>query len=150
MPRDICPFETGKGTHADVVELREQKRIDEVSAIDCELWIIDGLLRDLQPRWARAEKTTATSPVELGFQFLCASHEIRQMSPKQIMTFNHIRVALFDERSESPKRASLRFLDVLWIDNDQFFPAGVVRDCNAHQMIVVALERQHFELHSFQ
>ena len=150
MPRDIRSFETGKRTHSDVVKLREQKRINEMPAIDCELRIIDGLLRDLEPRWPRSEKAAATSPIELGFHFFRAGNEQRQMNPKQIMTFDHIRIALFDERSESPKRVSFGFLDVFWIDNDQFFPAGVVRDCNAHDVIVVAFKRQHFELHSFQ
>src|SRR5882762_6563274 len=101
MTRDIHPFETCKRTHPNIVELREQKRIDEMPAIDCELWIIDGLLRDLESRWARAEKTAAASPVELGFQFLSATHEIRQIEPEQVVTFDHIRVALFDQRGES-------------------------------------------------
>ena len=34
MPRDICPFETGQGTHPDIVELREQERINEMPAIE--------------------------------------------------------------------------------------------------------------------
>src|SRR2546423_12057551 len=115
-------------------------------AIDCELWIIDGLLRNLESRWTGAQETAAASPIEFGFQLLCASDEIRQINPKQIMTFDHIRVALFDERGESLKRVALRFLNVFWIDNQQFFPAGVVRDCNAHDVIALAFERQHFEL----
>src|SRR5436309_10127151 len=150
MPCDIRPFETGKRTHSDIVKLREQKRINEMPAIDCEFRIIDSLLRDLESRRPRAEKTAASSPVEFGFQFLCATDEIRQIEPEQVVTFDHIRVALFDKRGESLERVALRFLDVVWIDYEQFFPAGVIRDCNAHEMIVVALERQHFELNSFQ
>src|ERR1051325_919660 len=100
MPGDIGPFETGKRTHPDVIELRQQKRIDEMLAIDCELRIVDGLLCDLESRWPRPEKTAAASPVELGFQFLCAIDEIRQMNPEQIMTFDHIRVAFLDERGK--------------------------------------------------
>src|ERR1043166_108690 len=128
MPRDIGALETGKRTHSDIVKLREQERINEMPAIDCEFRIIDGLLRDLESRWTRAEKTAAASPVELGFQFLCATDEIRQIEPEQVVTFDHIRVALFDQRGESLQRVALRFLDVLRIDNEQFFPAGVVRD----------------------
>src|SRR5206468_2173988 len=129
MPRDICPFETGQGTHPDIIELREQERINEMPAIDCEFRIIDGLLRDLQSRRTRPQKSAGfcravalakagASPVELGFQFLCATDEIRQIEPEQVMTFDHIRVALFDERSESPQRVALRFLNIIWIDND--------------------------------
>src|SRR5262249_34755011 len=150
MPRDICPFETGEGTHPDIVKLREQKRIDEVAAIDCELWIIDGLLCDLESRRARAQKTAAAPPVELGLQLLCATYEIRQIEPEQVVTFDHVRVALFDKRGKSPERVSFRLLNGVWIDNDEFFPTRVVRDCNAHDVIVAAFERQHFELHSFQ
>src|SRR5438034_5379451 len=126
MPRDICSFEAGKRTHSDIIELREQKRIDEMPAIDCELWIIDGLLRDLESRRARPQKSAGfchavalakagASPVELGFQLPCATDEIRQIEPEQVMTFDHIRVALFDERSESPQRVALRFLNIIWI-----------------------------------
>src|SRR6266404_7769662 len=161
MPGDIRPFEAGKRTHPDVIELRQQKRIDEMPATDCKFRIIDGLLRDLQSRRTRPQKSAGfcravalakagASPVELGFQFLCATDEIRQIEPEQVVTFDYIRIALFDERGESLQRVALRFLKVFWIDNDQFFPAGVVGDCNAHDMIVVAFKRQHFELHSFQ
>src|SRR5207244_1193113 len=150
MPCDIRPFETGKRTHSDIVKLREQKRINEMPAIDCEFRIIDSLLRDLESRRPRAEKTAASSPVEFGFQFLCATDEIRQIEPEQVVTFDHIRIALLDERGKPLQRVSLGFIDAIWIDNDQFFPAGVVRNCNAHDMIVGTFERQHFELHSYQ
>src|SRR6266581_6897603 len=104
MPRDICSFEAGKRTHPDVIELRQQKRIDEMPATDCKFRIIYGLLRDLQSRRTRPQKSAGfcravalakagASPVEFGFQFLCPTNEIRQMNPKQIMTFDHIRVA---------------------------------------------------------
>ena len=49
MLRDIDPLEAGQAAHADVVELREQKGVDEMPAIDGELRIIDRLLRDLEP-----------------------------------------------------------------------------------------------------
>src|SRR5262249_26784436 len=144
MPCDISPFEACKRTHPHVVKLRQQKRINEVPAIDCKLRIIDGLLRDLESRRPRAEKTATASPVELGFELLCATNEIREMNPKQIMTFDHIRVALLNERGEPLERITLGFLNVFWINDDQFFPAGVVRDCNAHDVIAVAFGRQHF------
>src|SRR4029077_13736309 len=118
MPRNIRSFETSKRTHPDVVELREQKRVDEMPAIDCKFRIIDGLLRDLQSRRPRAEKTPAAPPVELGFQLLRAGDEIRQMNPKQIMTFDHIRIPLFHDRSEPLESVALRFLNVVWIDNN--------------------------------
>ena len=49
MPSDIRSFESCERTHADVVELRQQKCVDEMAAIDRELRVIDSLLRDLQP-----------------------------------------------------------------------------------------------------
>src|SRR5438874_189765 len=73
------------------------------------------------------------------------------------MAFDYIRIALFDECGESPERVSLGFLYVVRIDNDQFFPAAVVRQRDAYQMIVIAGViptprgyRKHFELHAFQ
>src|SRR5437868_8426348 len=117
MPRDIRPFETSKRTHPDIVKLREQKRINEMPAIDCELRIIDGLLRDLEPRWPRSEKAAATSPIELGCHFFRAGNEQRQMNPIQIMTFDHIRMPLVDERSDSTTRVSLGFLVAFCIVN---------------------------------
>jgi hypothetical protein len=45
---NIDPFETGQAAHSHVVELRQQKRIDEVPAIDAELWVIDRLFSDLK------------------------------------------------------------------------------------------------------
>ena len=60
-------------------------------------------------------------------------------------------------RGESSERVSFRFFYVARIDNDQFFPAGVVRQSDAHHVIVVAgvipTRRdysEHFELHAFQ
>src|SRR5215471_10185481 len=52
VARHIDAIETGKRAHADVVKLREQKCIDEVPAIDVELRLIDGFLRDLKSRRA--------------------------------------------------------------------------------------------------
>src|SRR6266498_3991690 len=118
MPCDIRPFETGKRTHPNIVKLREQKRIDEMPAIDCEFRIIDRLLCDLESRRPRAEKTATASPVELGYQFLCATGQIRQIGPEQVVTFDHIRIALFDERGKPLQRVSLGFLNVVRINND--------------------------------
>ena len=155
MPRDISPFETRKRTHRDIVKLREQKRIDEVSAIDCELRIIDCLLCDLESRRTRAGKTAAAPPVELGFQLLCATDEIGYIEAEQVVAFDHIWTAVLDEGRESLECVSLGFFDVVSIDNDQFFPAGVVRERDAHDVIFVAGlidsgYREHFDLHSFQ
>jgi len=49
MPGDIRALKTSERTHAHIVKLRQQKRIDEMAPIDCELRIIDGFLRNLQP-----------------------------------------------------------------------------------------------------
>ena len=49
MPRHIDAVKSGQGPHPDIIKLREQKGVDKMPAIDGELWIIDGLLRDLEP-----------------------------------------------------------------------------------------------------
>ena len=71
------------------------------------------------------------------------------------MAFDYVRIAFFDKCGESPERVSLGFFYVVRIDNDQFFPAGVVRERDAHDVIVVAGVTdpgysEHFELHAFQ
>ena len=71
------------------------------------------------------------------------------------MAFDYIRIAFFDKCGESPERVSLGFFYVVRIDNNQFFPAGVVRERDAHDVIVVAGVtasgyRKHFELHAFE
>src|SRR6266480_5984795 len=48
MPCDIGALESGQGSHADVVELCEQKRIDEMASLDSKFWVIDCLLSNLQ------------------------------------------------------------------------------------------------------
>ena len=45
----IDPLEAGQAAHADIVKLREQEGVDEMPSIDREFWIIDCLLRDLDP-----------------------------------------------------------------------------------------------------
>src|SRR5439155_19502371 len=81
------------------------------------------------------------------------------MEPKEIVPLNHIRIALFDQARQMFKRGALRLLDIFWIDNDQLFPAGVVRKRNAHDMInwieISGLgyrigEGENFELHPLQ
>src|SRR5919198_446345 len=47
------------------------------------------------------------------------------------------------------------FLKIVWIDNDQFFPPGVVRERDANDVIVIAGVSatgygKHFDLHSLQ
>src|SRR4029453_9783989 len=154
MPGDICPFEPCERTHADVVKLRQQKCVNEMAAIDRELWIIDGFLRDLQSRWTRAEKTATASPIEFGLQLLRAGDKVGEMNTEQIVALDHIGIAFFDQCGESPERVSFRFFYVVRIDNDQFIPAGVVRERDAHRVIVVAGvtagSSEHFELYAFQ
>src|SRR5215470_13721144 len=118
MSGNIRSFETCKGPHADVVKLRQQKGIDEMAAIDSELRIIDSLFGDLQPRRPRAKKTATASPVEFGFQLFRARDKIGEMNTKQIMTFNYIRIAFFDECGKSPQRVPFGFFYVLRTDDD--------------------------------
>ena len=51
------------------------------------------------------------------------------------MTLDHIGIALFDHGRELFKRISFRFLNVLWIDNQQFLPARIVGERDAHDVI---------------
>ena len=79
MPRDINAFEAGKRAHADVVKLRQKKGVDEMAAIDRELGVIDGFLRDLEPRWARTQESPTPSPIQLGFRFARARDKVGQI-----------------------------------------------------------------------
>src|SRR5438132_2032012 len=44
VARDVSPLEPRQRAHSDIVKLREQKRVHEMAAIDCELRIIDCFL----------------------------------------------------------------------------------------------------------
>ena len=134
--RHVDPLEAGEAAHADIVKLREQKRVDEMPAIDRELRIIDRLLRDLEPRGTRAEETAAPSPIEFHFRFARAGHEIRQIEAKEVMAFDHIGVAFLDDGGQALERGALGFFHVGRIDHDQFFPAAVIGERNAHEVIV--------------
>ena len=48
----VDPLEARQAAHADIVELREQKGVDEMTAFHGELWIIDCLLSDLESQWS--------------------------------------------------------------------------------------------------
>src|SRR5438045_9689627 len=104
MLRDIAPLESGKRTHPDVVELREQIGVDEVPAIDRELRIIDRLLRNLEPGRSGAQKPTAPAPVELGFRLACPAHEERQIELEKVVSLDHVRIALLDQAGEALDR----------------------------------------------
>ena len=69
------------------------------------------------------------------------------MNAKQIVAFDHVRIAFSDQLSQSLKRVFLGFVTVVWIDNNQFFPVGVVGKRDAHDVFVIG---ENFELHSFQ
>src|ERR1700730_9641540 len=141
MPRDIGSLKAGERAHADIVDLREQERVDEVPALHGELRIIDRLLRDLEPRRPRTQKTAAPPPIELRFHLLRACDQIRQIEPEQVVAFDYVRVALFDNTRQSLNGRMLRFLDVFWIDHDEFFPPGIVRERDAHEAIILALRK---------
>ena len=85
--------------HADIVKLREQKRVDEVPAIDAELRIIDRLLRDLQSRRTRAQETAAAAPIQFHFRFARARDQIGQIEAKEIVAFDYVRIAFLDNCS---------------------------------------------------
>src|SRR5262249_1754242 len=118
MSGDIRAFEPCERTHADIVKLRQQERIDEMAAIDRELRIIDGFLCDLQPLRTRAKKAATAAPIEFGLQLLRAADKIGEMNTEQIMAFDYVRIAFFDECGESSERISFRFFYVVRIDDD--------------------------------
>ena len=68
------------------------------------------------------------------------------------MAFDYVRIAFFDEFGESPERVSLGFFHIVRIDNDQFIPAGVVRQSDAHDVIGVTGPSygKHLNLHSLE
>ncbi len=125
-------------------------------AIDGELRIIDCLLRDLEPRRTRTEEAAAASPIEFHFRFARARDQIRQVEAKEVMAFDHIGIAFLDDRGQAFERGPLRFLHLGRIDHDQFFPAAVIRERNAHDVIgrlrrvgnvgFAADKRKNFEL----
>src|ERR1051326_86526 len=122
MLGNISTFEAGETPHPDVIKVREQKRVDEMSPIDTEFWVIDCFFRNLQPRGARTEETAAPSPIECHFRFPGSSDQIRQIEPKQIMTFDHIRIALLDYRGKPLECFAFRLLGIGGINQDQFIP----------------------------
>src|SRR5438552_430323 len=77
MPRNIDNFKTGECPHADIVKLRQEKRIDEMAAIDRKLRVIDCFLRNLESRWTGAQKSAAAPPVKFCFRFPGARNQIR-------------------------------------------------------------------------
>src|SRR5437763_12842730 len=100
MLRDIRPLEARERAHANIVELREQKRVDEMAAIDLELWIIDGFLGDLQTRWARAKKSAAPAPIQFDFRFSPSRHQIGEIKPEKIVSFDYMWIALLNNCRE--------------------------------------------------
>src|SRR5205814_7526902 len=116
MLRDIHPLEARERAHANIVELREQKRVDEMAAIDLELWIIDGFLGDLQTGWARAKKSAAPAPIQFYFRFACPRHQAGQIKPKKIVSFDYIGIAFLDNCRELFERVVFRFLPLCGID----------------------------------
>ena len=153
MLRDIAPLEAGKRTHPDVVELREQEGVDKMPAIDAELRIIDRLLRDLEPRRARAEKTATPSPIQFRFRLARPGDEKRQIELEEVVALDHVGIALFDQARQALDRGMLRLFDRSRINAYQFLPISVIRDRNAGDMIVgrrfkvAATEREHLDLH---
>src|SRR6478736_3801830 len=94
--RHIGPLEAGEVAHPDVVKERKQIGIDEVTAVDGELRVINRALGDLQSRWARAEKSTAPTPIQFRLRLARASYQIRQIEFEKIVSFDYVRIALFD------------------------------------------------------
>ena len=54
------------------------------------------------------------------------------------MSLDHIRVACLDQIRQALDGASFRFLRLFWIDNNQLFPARVIGERDAHDVICIA------------
>ena len=54
------------------------------------------------------------------------------------MAFDDVRIALADQARQALERGALGFLDIVWIDDKQLFPPGVIRERDAHDVIVPA------------
>ena len=74
------------------------------------------------------------------------------------MAFDHIGIAFLDDARQALDRGVLGFLGVRRIDHDQFFPAAVIGQRDARDVIVCDAsarspspdEREHFELQAAQ
>ena len=141
MLRDIHPLEARERAHANIVELREQKRVDEMAAIDLELWIIDGFLGDLQTRWARAKKSAASPPIQFHFHFARPRHQIGQIKPEKIVSFDYVWIAFLNNCRELFERVMFGFLPLYGIDHDELFPAAVIGQGDAGDWILRCLSQ---------
>ncbi len=156
MLGDVAPFKASERAHPNVIELREQEGVDKMAALDGELWVINRFLRDLEPGRPGAQKSPAPSPIEFGLRLASAGNEKGEIELEKVVTLNDIRVTRFDESRQTLDRGVLRFIDCTRIDLDQLFPAGVVGDGDAGQMIasrrfqIAAGKREHLDLHPFQ
>ena len=84
------------------------------------------------------------------------------METEQVVAFDDIRIPLLDDCGQALQCSALRFLDVFWINNQQFLPPGAIRKRDAHDVITVAgiggpgagisdaSCRERFDLQSFQ
>ena len=74
------------------------------------------------------------------------------------MTFDYIRIPFFNKIRQAFNGGAFRFLDICGIDNQEFFPAGIIGNGDTHNVIAGAgvsdagyrlFERKHFELKPF-
>ena len=77
------------------------------------------------------------------------------MHSKQIVPFYYIRIAFLNQVRQTLQRFTFRLLKLVRIDNDQFFPPGVIGKRDTHDVVVIAGVTapgysEHFELHAFQ
>ena len=112
----VHPFEARQAAHADIVELGEEKGVDEMPAVDRELRVVDRFLRDLEPGRTRTEESSTPSPIEFHFSFARTRDQIWQVETKKVVAFNHIGVALPDEGGQTLQRGPLRLLHIVRID----------------------------------
>src|ERR1700749_2325409 len=97
MLGDITPLEARKRSHSDIVKLRKQEGVDEVSPFDRELWVIDRLFGNLETERPRPQEAATASPIQFGFQLAGASDKEWQIKLKKVMTFYNIWIAFFNQ-----------------------------------------------------
>ena len=53
------------------------------------------------------------------------------------MAFDHVRIPLLDDGGQALQPHAFRFIDIFWIDKQQFFPTSVIRERDAHDVIAM-------------
>ena len=135
MPRGVLQPEALQFARADVVELEQQERVDDVPPAHLELGIIDRLLRDLYTRGSGGQQRAVAPPRELDLVPLRAGGEVGQVELEEVVPLEHVRVAFLDDGVEAFERVLLAFDRHGPVDHDDLLPARVVAHGDGHEVV---------------